>query len=111
VDQRTGPDSLEKWQRNAREAPQRTRNVFMAYVITDACIKDFVCAAECSTAAIAPTVDDAAAGSVSQLFINPDECIDCGNCASICEQNAIFPMDELPVDKAQFAEKNKAYFN
>jgi ferredoxin len=83
----------------------------MAYVITDACIKDFICATECSTAAIAPLEGDAAAGTVSQLFINPDECIDCGNCASVCEQNAIFPMDELPADKAQFAEKNKAYFN
>ena len=26
----------------------------MAYVITDACVKDYVCAAECATAAIAP---------------------------------------------------------
>ena len=83
----------------------------MAYVITDACIKDFVCAAECSTAAIAPTADDAAAGSVAQLFINPDECIDCGNCADLCAQNAIFPGDELPEEKAQFAKMNKAYFN
>ena len=83
----------------------------MAYVITDACIKDFVCAAECATAAIAPTLDDAAAGTVSQLFINPDECIDCGNCASICPSGAIFSADELPADKAEFAEKNQAYFN
>jgi NAD-dependent dihydropyrimidine dehydrogenase PreA subunit len=82
----------------------------MAYVITDACIKDFVCAAECATAAIAPTLDDAAAGTVSHLFINPDECIDCGNCAGICAQNAIFAEDELPADKAHFAEKNRAYF-
>jgi NAD-dependent dihydropyrimidine dehydrogenase PreA subunit len=82
----------------------------MAYVITDACIKDFVCAAECSTAAIAPTQDDQSAGIVSQLFINPDECIDCGNCAEICVQNAIYPMEDLPTDKAGFAEKNKAYF-
>lgn len=82
----------------------------MAYVITDACIKDFVCAAECATAAIAPTLDDAAAGTVSQLFINPDECIDCGNCADICAQNAIFPIDDLPAEKAEFAEKNRVYF-
>jgi NAD-dependent dihydropyrimidine dehydrogenase PreA subunit len=54
---------------------------------------------------------DAAAGNVAQLFSNPDECIDCGNCASVCEQNAIFPIDELPADKTQFAEKNKTYFN
>ncbi|MGD0731130.1 MAG: 4Fe-4S binding protein [Terracidiphilus sp.] len=82
----------------------------MAYVITDACTKDFVCAAECSTAAIAPTAEDAAAGTVSQLFINPDECIDCGNCADICAQHAIFPVDDLPADKAHFAAKNQVYF-
>jgi NAD-dependent dihydropyrimidine dehydrogenase PreA subunit len=83
----------------------------MAYVVTDACIKDFVCVAECSTAAIAPQQSDAAAATVPHVFINPDECIDCGNCASVCEQNAIFSIDELPADKAEFAEKNRAYFN
>ena len=83
----------------------------MAYVITDACTKDFVCVAECATAAIAPQATDATAGTVSQLYINPDECIDCGNCASICAQNAIFPEAELPDGKAEFAEKNRAYFN
>ena len=83
----------------------------MAYVVTDACTKDFVCVAECATAAIAPTAADPAAGTVSQVFINPDECIDCGNCAVICAQNAIFPGDDLPADKAHLAEKNQAYFN
>jgi ferredoxin len=82
----------------------------MAYVVTDACIKDFVCAAECATAAIAPVAGDPNAGTVSQVFINPVECIDCGNCASVCAQNAIFAEDELPADKADFAEKNRAYF-
>ena len=83
----------------------------MAYVVTDACTKDFVCVAECATAAIAPAATDAAAGTVSQVYINPDECIDCGNCASICPQGAIFSLDDLPAEKAHFAEKNKAYFN
>ncbi|HEX3893527.1 MAG TPA: 4Fe-4S dicluster domain-containing protein [Terracidiphilus sp.] len=83
----------------------------MAYVVTDACTKDFVCVAECSTAAIAPQASDATAGSVAQVYINPDECIDCGNCATICAQSAIFALDELPEDKKHFAEKNKAYFN
>ena len=82
----------------------------MAYVVTDACTKDFVCAAECATAAIAPVAGDAIAGKVSQVYINPDECIDCGNCASVCAQNAIFALDELPADKMDFAEKNRAYF-
>ena len=82
----------------------------MAYVITDACTKDFVCVAECATAAIAPAVSDPQAGTVSQVFINPDECIDCGNCATVCAQNAIYLVDELPADKAHFAEQNRAYF-
>jgi NAD-dependent dihydropyrimidine dehydrogenase PreA subunit len=88
-----------------------TRSFSMAYVVTDACIKDFVCVAECATAAIAPSQGDAKAGTVSQVFINPDECIDCGNCADLCAQNAIFSEAELPAGKADFAEKNRAYFN
>jgi NAD-dependent dihydropyrimidine dehydrogenase PreA subunit len=82
----------------------------MAYVVTDACIKDFVCVTECATASIAPQSTDDAAGNVSQVFINPDECIDCGSCAALCAQNAIYAEADLPADKAHFAEKNRAYF-
>lgn len=83
----------------------------MPYVVTDACTKDFVCVAECATAAIAPAQDQPAAATVTQVYINPDECIECGNCATICAQNAIFSLDELPPDKADFAGKNRGYFN
>ena len=82
----------------------------MAYVITDACLKDFLCATECTTTAIHPMSDEAGADTAAQLFINPDECIDCGNCISVCPSNAIFPIDELPADKAEFAEKNAAHY-
>lgn len=82
----------------------------MPYVITDACAKDFICVDACSTYAIHPAKDEAGADTVPQLFINPDECIDCGNCAPNCPTNAIYPVDELPADKAEFAVKNAAYF-
>lgn len=82
----------------------------MAYVVTDACIKDFVCVTECATSAIAPQPTDEAAQTVSQVYINPDVCIDCGSCASLCEQNAIYADVDLPADKTHFAEKNRAYF-
>jgi ferredoxin len=82
----------------------------MAYVVTDACTKDFVCVAECATAAIAPQASDPDASTVTQVFINPAECIDCGNCASLCASSAIFAIDDLPSEKASFAEKNQAYF-
>jgi ferredoxin len=83
----------------------------MAYVVTDACIKDFVCVDECPSAAIAPTAGDAAAATVSQVYINPDDCIDCGSCATVCPSGAIISADELPADKADFAAKNQAYFS
>jgi ferredoxin len=82
----------------------------MAYVVTDACVKDFICVAEGATAAIAPVEGDPRAETVSQVFINPDECTDCGSCAALCAQNAIFPESELTAEKAQFAERNRAYF-
>jgi NAD-dependent dihydropyrimidine dehydrogenase PreA subunit len=83
----------------------------MSYVVTDACTKDFACVPDCPVSAIAPAAEDAEAGTVSQVYINPDECIDCGTCADLCKQNAIVPVDDLPADKAQFAEKNQGYFN
>jgi len=83
----------------------------MAFVVTDGCEKDFLCVEECATGAIAPAAADDAAGTVNQVYINPDECIDCGSCAAICPQEAIFASYELPDDKADFAEKNQAYFN
>ncbi len=88
----------------------KERIAFMAYVVTDACIKDFVCVAECATASIAPAAGDPHAATVSQVFINPDECIDCRTCADVCAQQAIFLIEDLPADKAHFAEINRAYF-
>jgi ferredoxin len=82
----------------------------MPYVITDACVKDYLCVDSCSTYAIHPAKDEAGTEEASQLFINPEECIDCGSCITTCESNAIFPMDELPADKAEFASKNAAHF-
>lgn len=83
----------------------------MAYVITDACTKDFVCVTECATSAIAPGPEDPAAGTATQVYINPNECIDCGSCADLCAHAAIFPADQLPAGKEQFAELNQAYFS
>lgn len=83
----------------------------MAYVVTDACTKDFVCVAECPTSAIAPQQSDAEAATVPQVYIKAEECIDCGNCATVCPSSAIFAMDELPADKAEYVDKNAAYFN
>lgn len=83
----------------------------MPYVVTDACTKDFVCVSECAVAAISPDKGEPKAATVSQVFINPDECIECGSCAAVCPNNAIFEESSLPADKASFAAKNKAFFS
>lgn len=82
----------------------------MAYVVTDACIKDFLCVDECAVDAIAPRAGDPKAAEVSQVFIDPNTCIDCGSCTAVCGQNAILSPDALPADKVDFIDRNAAYF-
>jgi ferredoxin len=40
------------------------------------------------------------------LYIDPDECIDCGACVPECPVEAIYPEDELPEDKKEWIEVN-----
>jgi NAD-dependent dihydropyrimidine dehydrogenase PreA subunit len=82
----------------------------MPHVIVDACTKDFACLDSCPTGCIAPAADDPKVGEVTQVYINPEECLDCGACVSACPSDAIFPADGLPEGKQDFAEKNAAFF-
>jgi NAD-dependent dihydropyrimidine dehydrogenase PreA subunit len=41
-----------------------------------------------------------------QLFINPDECIDCGLCEAECPVNAIFVDTDVPANWKSFIELN-----
>jgi NAD-dependent dihydropyrimidine dehydrogenase PreA subunit len=76
----------------------------MAYVITDACIdiKDRSCIQECP-------VDCIYEGG-RMLYINPEECIDCGACEPSCPTDAIYWDEELPKDKENFKRINKEFF-
>jgi len=79
----------------------------VAYVITDACIgtKDRSCVDVCPVDCIH---DD---GDVDQmLYIDPDECIDCGACVDPCPVDAIFPEDETPGEWSSFIKINADYF-
>ena len=52
----------------------------MAYVITDSCIKDSLCVDVCPTDCIHPKSDEAKFEATTQLFVDPEGCIDCGAC-------------------------------
>jgi ferredoxin len=48
--------------------------------------------------------------SVEQLYIDPDECIDCDACVEACPVDACFAEDQLPAEWAKYAEINANYY-
>ncbi len=76
----------------------------MAYVITEACIgvKDRACVDVCPVDCIYEGED--------QLYIHPDECIDCGACEPACPVSAIFAEDDVPDDQAVYKEIDALWF-
>ena len=78
----------------------------MAFVIAEPCIgvKDKSCVSVCP-------VDCIHGGDADEmLYIQPDECIDCGACVPECPVSAIFPMEDVPEAWKSFIEKNADYF-
>ncbi len=45
------------------------------------------------------------------MYINPDECVDCGACKPACRVEAIFWEGDLPEDQLQHLEDNSAFFS
>jgi ferredoxin len=84
----------------------------MAYVIAEPCIgtKDNSCVEVCPVDCIHPTPDEPDYDKVEQLFIDPEECIDCDACVEACPVDACFAEDQLPDEWADFAQRNSAYF-
>jgi len=63
----------------------------MAYVIAEPCIdtKDNSCVEVCPVDCIHPTPDEPDYDNVKQLYIDPEECIDCDACVEACPVDAI----------------------
>jgi NAD-dependent dihydropyrimidine dehydrogenase PreA subunit len=84
----------------------------MAFVITEPCIgvKDAACVEVCPMDCIHPRRDEPGYESASQLFINPDECIDCGACEAECPVGAIYLEDDVPEQWREYIAKNAQAF-
>ena len=82
----------------------------MAYVIVDTCTKDALCVDACPVDCIHPKKDEQGFEETPQLYINPEECIDCGACVPVCPTNSIFILEELPPGSENFAAKNADFF-
>jgi ferredoxin len=87
-------------------APPR-KELQMTYVIAEPCIDllDQSCVAVCPVDCI-----HFEAGVDRMLYIDPNECIDCGACEPECPVNAIFPEDQLPAESAKYTELNARWF-
>jgi ferredoxin len=44
------------------------------------------------------------------LYIDPEECIDCGACVPECPVEAIFPEDEVPEQWLEYIDINYEWF-
>ena len=76
----------------------------MTYVIALPCVdlKDKTCIEECPV--------DCIYEGERMLYIQPDECVDCGACEPVCPVEAIAYEDDLTEDNAPFADAARALF-
>lgn len=84
----------------------------MTYVITSPCIgiKDGACVDACPVDCIHPSRADPDYAHFNQLFINPEECIDCGACEPACPVAAIFEESAVPAHEQPFIALNAAHY-
>lgn len=76
----------------------------MPHVICEPCVnvKDKACVEACPVDCIHEGPD--------QLFIHPDDCIDCGACIDPCPVEAIYTEEDVPDKWKAFIAKNADFF-
>ena len=80
----------------------------MTYVIAEPCIDvlDISCVSVCPVDCI-----HYEEGTDRKLFIDPNECIDCGACEPECSVAAIFPEESLAANQVPYTEVNALWFS
>ena len=95
----------------------------MSFIIGSPCIStcDTACVAVCPVDCIHGPIDITGAGAEvanmtkeeligKSLYINPEECIDCGACEPECPVDAIYDEDEVPDEYETSIDKNYSFF-
>jgi len=74
----------------------------MTYIIVEPCIdvKDAACVDVCPVDCIHPTKNETEEFEKEKmLYIDPEECIDCGACEPVCPSRNSREVEKLPSDK------------
>ncbi|MBT3738362.1 MAG: ferredoxin family protein [Candidatus Marinimicrobia bacterium] len=91
----------------------------MAYIIAEPCVGtcDTACVEVCPVDCIHPKKEDWDAKGYDEnnledklLYIDPEECIDCGACEPECPVEAIFEESEVPEEWNKYIKINYDYF-
>lgn len=97
----------------------------MSYIIGSPCVStcDTACVNVCPVDCIHGPIDTEGLGQEvatmtkeelqgKMLYINPDECIDCGACLPECPPNAIFESekDAIEAGEEEYVHKNYEFF-
>jgi NAD-dependent dihydropyrimidine dehydrogenase PreA subunit len=94
------------------DVPGKGDKISMTYVIAEPCVnvKDGACVDVCPVDCIHPTKDEPDYDQHNQLYINPQECIDCGACEPACPVAAIFEESAVPERWRQYLKINADYY-
>ena len=94
----------------------------MPYTIVEPCVGtcDTACVEVCPVDCIhGPDNTEGSGGEVQEsgfdpigkmLYIDPEECIDCGACVAECPVDAIYDEDDVPKEWYSFIKKNYDFF-
>ena len=91
----------------------------MTYIIAEPCVGvcDTACVDVCPVDCIHPTRDEWPDKGYDEnnlegkmLYIDPEECIDCGACEPECPVEAIYEESEVPEEWASYIDKNYEYY-
>ena len=82
----------------------------MAFVIVEGCTKDEKCIEVCPVDCIHPRKDEPKFEEITQLFIDPVNCIDCGACVPVCPTSSIYAEGDLPENFGEYTAKNAEYY-
>lgn len=82
----------------------------MPHVVTQPCCADASCVLACPVNCIHPAPGEPGFGNAEMVYIDANECVDCGACVTACPVGAIKPGDKLESGELRFLDLSNDYF-